>query len=209
MSSEWPLGERVRIAAPPLHAKRRRLPRVTWAIASAAFLLGALFSAAAFAIGWHRQAQVSSSTQAALAAARARNQRLSSSLASARERAAKTLRAEAAARAAAAKVSREASRLVSALAATGKSADSVSLGASALGSGLDKLASELRTLTAYLTSTPTGQLDAGYVAAQSAYLSKQLDRLRAERGDLAAAIADFDSGAKALSDRASVLSGRN
>jgi hypothetical protein len=207
MSSEWPLGERMHVSAQPLRAQRR-LPRAAWLLAGAAFLLGALFSAAVFAIGWHRQAQVSSSTQAALAAATARNQRLASSLAAERERAAQARRAETAATAAAAKVTREASRLASALAATGKSADSVSLGASALGSGLDKLAGELRTLTVYLSSTPTGQLDPGYVATQSAYLAKQLDRLRAERGDLAAAIAAFDSGAKALADRASVLSGR-
>jgi hypothetical protein len=218
MSSDWPLGEGVRVPArpAPVRGRGRSLPRAAWLLAGGAFLLGALVSAAAFAVGWHRQAQASSSTQAALATATAHNHRLAASLAAARAQtgtaraqAAAARHAEASASAAARRVSREAATLATSLVSTGRSADSVGLGAATLGSGLDRLAGELRTLTAYLSATPTAQLDPGYVAAQTAYLSKQLDRLRAARGDLAGAVAAFDSGAKALADRAAALAGRD
>ncbi len=209
MSSEWPLGERLRAPARPTRARRRPLPRVTWLLVAAAFLLGALLSAAAFSIGWRHASTQTSSLQGELDRATARNSRLAASLAAAQARAARATGAQAAAAKAATRVSREASTLATALVASGKSADSVSVGAAAVGSDLDRLAGELRTLTTYLSATPAAQLDPGYVATQTAYLAKQLDTLRGERSDLAAAIADFDSGAKSLADRASVLAGRD
>ncbi|HXH96211.1 MAG TPA: hypothetical protein VNH40_03280, partial [Gaiellaceae bacterium] len=118
-------------------------------------------------------------------------------------------KAEASAKAAADAVSREAATLAAAIVRSGRSADSVSVGAASLGANLDKLSSELKTLTSYLDTTPPGQLDAGYVASQTAYIAKQLDRIGAERTDLAAAVATFDSTAKKLADRAGTLSGRN
>jgi uncharacterized phage infection (PIP) family protein YhgE len=208
MSSEWPLGEGVRTPARPLRTRRRALPRVTWVLAAAAFLCGALVSAAALSVGWHHASTETSSVRGALDEAKARNQTLAASLAAARSYAAKSRRTEKAATAAAAKVSREAARLTTALAAARTSSGPVSSGAAALGSDLDRLAGELRTLDSYLGSTPTSQLDPGYVATQASYLAKQLDRLRAERSDLAAAIAQFDSGVKRLSDRAAALAGR-
>jgi hypothetical protein len=83
------------------------------------------------------------------------------------------------------------------------------VGATSLGADLDRLASELKTLTSYLDSTPTAQLDPGYVGSQTAYLAKQLDRLGSQRSDLGAAIATFDAAAKKLADRASALSSRD
>lgn len=219
-STDWPLGERLRVPAPSparrAPARRPGLPRTAWALAAAAFLCGLAVSAAAFSMGWRNQAQRGDSAQAALTAATERVHRLGSSLATARATAtrltqqlATARQAKAAATASARAVSREASTLASSLVAAGRSADSVSLGASSVGTDVDKLASELKTLTTYLTTTPTSQLDSGYVATQTAYLSKQLDALQAARGDLGAAITDFQTAARKLADRAGKLSGSN
>jgi septal ring factor EnvC (AmiA/AmiB activator) len=217
--TDWPLGERVRLPAPRQRrapVRRRPLPRATWVLTGAAFVAGVLVSAAAFSIGWRHQAQHGSSTEAALAAATARSQTLRASLATARRDVSRTQaqlaaarKAKSAAEASALTVSREAATLASAIVAAGRSADSVSVGAGSVGSNLDKLAGELKTLTSYLTTTPTGQLDPGYIATQTAYLAKQLDELKAARSDLAAAIAGFGAGAKKLSDRAAALAGSN
>jgi len=217
-TTDWPLGETVR--APALrnrHAPARRpLPRAAWLLAAAGFVAGVLVSAAAFSIGWRHQAQHGSSTEAALAAATARSRALTASLAAARRSTASTQAQLAAARKARARaaasaraVSRQAAVLASAVVAAGRSGDSVSAGAGAVGAGVDRLAGELKTLTSYLTTTPTAQLDPGYVATQTAYLAKQLDELKASRSDLAGAVASFDAAAKKLSDRAATLSGRN
>lgn len=189
--------------------RRHGLPRLAWALVAAAFVCGALASAAGFSIGWRHQAERGSSAQAALARMTARNHTLSATLARVKAELARARRERAAAAAAARRVSRESAALAAGLVATGRSADSVSAGTAAVGDSVDKLAGELKTLASYLTSTPTAQLDAGYVAAQAAYLSKQLDQLRAARSDLAAAIADFERGAKTLADRAVALAGRD
>jgi chromosome segregation ATPase len=213
--TDWPIGEAIRAPARPLPAGgvpargRRGLPRVAWVLSAAAFACGALLSAAGFSVGWRHQAQRDSSTRAALAAATARNHALTASLERTRAQLAATSSARASAEATTKAVSREASALATEVAAAGRSADSVSLGASALGGGLGRLASELRTLSSYLASTPAGQLDPGYVVAQAAYLSKQLDTLQAEQGDLGSAVSTFEASAKKLADRASVLAGRN
>ncbi|HET7566845.1 MAG TPA: hypothetical protein VFJ91_02565 [Gaiellaceae bacterium] len=216
-STDWPLGERLRVPAPSPAKRapaRRGLPRTAWALAAAAFLCGLAVSAAAFSMGWRSQAQRGTSAQSELTAATERAHRLGNSLASARESAARlrtqlaaARQAKAAAQASAQAVSRDASALASALVSTGHSADSVSLGAAAVGGNVDKLASELKTLTTYLTTTPTAQLDPGYVASQTAYLSKQLDALQAARGDLGSAISDFQAAAQKLADRAGKLAG--
>jgi hypothetical protein len=187
-----------------------------WAVATAAFVCGAALSAAGFSIGWRHQAERGSSAESALAAVTAKNHRLAASLAAARAatarsraRASAALEAKTSATAAANAVSRQASSLATALVSSGRSADSVSVGATALGAELDRLASELKTLTSYLDSTPASQLDPGYVGSQTAYLTKQLDRIAAERSDLGSAIVSFDAAAKKLADRASTLSGRD
>jgi hypothetical protein len=216
-TSDWPLSDTVRMPASRAPARRgRRRFHAAWAIGVAAFVCGALVSAAAFSVGWRHQAQRGSSAEAALAVATAKNHSLAASLAAARAaatrseaQAAAARKARASATAAADAVSAEAATLAGALVRTGRSADSVSVGTSALGADLDKLSSELKTLTSYLGTTPSAQLDAGYVASQTAYIAKQLDRIGAERSDLAAAIAGFDAVAKKLADRASTLSGRN
>lgn len=218
-STDWPLGERLRVPAPSPARRtpsRHGWPRAAWVLVAAAFLCGLAVSAAAFSMGWRNQAQEGSSAQTALTAATAHVHRLGVSLAGARAKAARletqlaaARDAKSAAQASAQTVAHEASTLASSLVTAGHSADSVSLGAASVGSNVDKLASELKTLTSYLTTTPTGQLDAGYVATQTAYLSKQLDALQAARSDLGSAISDFQAAAKKLADRAGALSGRN
>jgi hypothetical protein len=219
--TDWPLGERLRGDAatrqlPAVAARRRSLPRGAWGLGAAGLVAGLLISAVAFSFGWRSQAQHGSSTQAALAAATARNHALAASLAGSRRQASRlrtqlgaARAAEIAATTAAHRVSRDAAALAAALVATGRSADSVSSGAGSVGVNVDRLAGELKTLTTYLSTTPTSQLDAGYVSAQTAYLAKQLDDLKAARSDLAAAVAGFDDGAKKLAERAAALSGRN
>jgi len=207
---DWPLAERRRpLLQEPRRSsvKRRPLPRAAWALAAAAFLAGLAVSAAAFSMGWRSQAKTNESAQTQLAVARAHEQRLGATLARTRTELAAARAAKAAAAKSAQAVSRDASTLASALVSTGKSAESVSLGAASVGTNVDRLASELKTLTTYLTTTPTSQLDAGFVATQTAYLTKQLGLLQSARSDLGAAVADFDSAAKRLSDRAAKLSG--
>lgn len=217
-TTDWPLAERVR-NPPARHRRpvaRRPLPRATWVLTVLAFACGAMVSAAVFSIGWRHQAQRGSSAQVALAAATAKTHGLTASLASARRATARAESQLAAARKArseatkaAQAVSREAATLAAAVVASGRSADSVSVGAASVGANVDRLAGELKTLTSYLTATPASQLDPGYVATQTAYLSKQLDSLRASRSDLGAAVAGFDAAAKKLADRAATLSGRD
>jgi hypothetical protein len=179
-TSDWPLSDTVRMPASRAPARRgRRRFHAAWAIGVAAFVCGALVSAAAFSVGWRHQAQRGSSAEAALAVATAKNHSLTASLAAAR---AAATRSEAQAAAA-----RKARAWATAAADAGSAA----------------------ALTSYLGTTPSAQLDAGYVASQTAYIAKQLDRIGAERSDLAAAIAGFDAVAKKLADRASTLSGRN
>jgi chromosome segregation ATPase len=203
---------RRRYDAPGARPRQRTLPRVTWVLAVSAFLCGALVSGAVFSVGWRHEAQRGTSAQAALAAATSRNHSLQASLAAAQtaarhatSQATAARKAQTSAAAAARAVSQKGASLATQLVAAGHAADSVSGGAASVGSNVDKLASELKTLTAYLTTTPTSQLDAGYVATQTQYLSKQLDQLGAARSDLDAAIADFQHTAKTLADRAGAL----
>jgi hypothetical protein len=215
-TTDWPLGETLRLPAsqPRPTPARRPLPRAAWVLATAGFVAGGLVSAAAFSVGWRHQAEHGSSTAAALAAATAKNHALRASLVAARHAGTRTEAKLAAARTAKARatatataISHDASSLASAIVANGRSADSISAGAGSIGTSVDKLAGELKTLTAYLATTPAAQLDAGYVATQTAYLSKQLDGLKAARGDLGATIASFQASAKKLADRAAKLAG--
>lgn len=219
----WPLAERARHAAPPLHAPtarravvRKPLPRAAWLLAAAAFLCGLAVSAGVFSLGWRNQAQRGSSADAALAAQTAKVHKLTASLTAARAasarletRLAAAQKATKAARTSSQTVSSEASALATSLVTAGRSSSSVSLGAASVGDNVDKIAGELKTLNAYLTTTPAAQLDPGYVSTQTAYLTKQLSALQAARSDLSSAIADFDAAAKKLADRASTLSGRD
>jgi hypothetical protein len=221
--SSWPMSETTRFPAaaqprPRTQQRRQRqpFPRLGWVLAICAFICGAMLSAAAFSIGWKHQAQKGSSAEAALVAATARTHLLAGSLSSANIAAAQAKAAarRARARAVAAQASttamlQHAQAVAAALNDASGSANAVTAGASSVGSDLAKLTSELRTLTSYLETTPSAQLDSGYVAAQTAYITKTISRITGEQGDLGAAVSAYMTAVQSAADRAAALSGKN
>lgn len=181
----WPLAEQSRRSIPVSHP-RRRTPRVMWAVVAAAFICGAAVSAAAFSIGWKHQAQKNTNAESALVTATATVHSLRAQLATARTQLAAE-RTHASTLAAQRRiVDRTASHLRTELTAAKHAAASLSASAAPLSADLDRLTSELRALTAYVTQTPSGQLDAGYLQAQASYLSKTANGLSAALAALAA-----------------------
>jgi hypothetical protein len=177
-----------------------------WVLPTLAFVCGALVSAAVFTIGWRHQTQQNAAAQSALAAATARDHKLADSLAAARatitrdEQIATQARASLqAARASGAAIAAEAG-------AAQASATSVSGSAATMTSAAAKIASELKTLTTYLTTTPSQQLDAGYIDSQTAYLTRQVDALQSEGGTVSSAVGSFDAAIRKLARLASALS---
>ena len=71
-----------------------------------------------------------------------------------------------------------------------------------------RIASELKTLDTYLTTTPTAQLDPGYIASQTAYLDRQLTRLQGDAGSLGSSVTSFEAGLRKLSRDARALKTR-
>jgi hypothetical protein len=179
--ARWPvLNERAPFtAAPaPVRSTRRRLPRSAWLLTALAFLCGGLVSAAAFSIGWRHQAQRDTAARAALAKATDHANRLSASLAAARETIVQERQTAAEATAAARATSRAAASLATKAGNAGKAADTVSSDADAIGATAARVSRELQTLLTYLTTTPSSQIDSGYVASQAAYLTRQLTALQ-------------------------------
>ena len=191
-SRSWPLpAERAPFAIASHDRRDRRRPRSVWLLTALAFICGGLVSAAAFSIGWRHQAQRDTAARTALAAATARTHRLEDriavlqgSLAGARSAAASATAAERA-------LARAGTRVGSDAATTSGSAGSISSGAGSLTAAAARVASELKTLDTYLTTTPTGQLDSGYIASQTGYLARQLRRLQDDGGALENSIASF------------------
>jgi hypothetical protein len=176
--AHWPvLNERAPLPAAPVRSARRRLPRSAWLLTALAFICGGLVSAAAFSIGWRHQAQRDTAARAALAAATNRANRLSASLTVARETVARERQAEAQASAAVRATSRAAASLATEAASAGRAAHTVSGNAGAVGAAADRIARELQTLLTYLTTTPSSQIDSGYIASQATYLTRQLTAL--------------------------------
>ena len=207
--ARWPLlKERAPLAHATPRPARRRSPRSAWLLTGLAFLCGGLVSAAAFSIGWRHQAQRDTAARTALAAATARTHRLErrigtlqSSLAAARASAASASAAEAALARAAGRVGAEAT------ASRGEAA-SISSGAGTLSASATRIASELKTLDTYLTTTPTDQLDPGYIASQAAYLDQRLARLHGDAGSLGSSVASFETALRKLSRDAAALKTR-
>ena len=180
----WPLAESQRRSATAV--PRKRMPRVTWVLTASAFLCGGLLSAAGFSIGWRHEAQRGSSAESALGVATARTHALSgqlgvarTALVSARQQAASLASSHRA-------LTRDEAKLGKALADAKHVQAGVAAAASPLAGDLDRVTSELHALGSYLTSTPSSQIDAGYVQAQVAYLTKSVDGLRTAVGALAA-----------------------
>lgn len=213
-STGWPLlDERAPAARRAARAHPQRRPRSAWLLAVLAFVCGGLVSAAGFSVGWRHQAQHNSAAEAALARATAHVHSLQASLATARR--AETAARHAAKRAHSAAATAEASArtLAAAAAAVGREATvshndagTISGDASGLTSSAAKLASELQTLETYLTTTPPRQLDAGYIASQTSYLTHRLSQLQTAGSTLGGAITTFEAAAQRLSRQASALS---
>jgi hypothetical protein len=179
----WPVAESQRRHASVPH---RRTPRSTWVLVALAFLCGGLLSAAGFSVGWKHEAQRGSSAQSALLAANANAHVLSGRLASVRT-ALVTARKQSSSLAASERaISHTEAQLRNALAEARKAQAGVATAAAPVSADLDRMTSELHALTGYLSSTPAAQLDAGYVAAQVAYLTKTVDGFRSDVGALAA-----------------------
>ena len=156
------------------------LPRVAWVLTISAFLCGGMISAAIFSVGWKHEAQRGSSAESALAAANARSNELTSQLQSERALSTSLATARRALVTANASLRHELAQARKTLAHAKQVTNAVTLAAAPLSGDLDRVTSELRTLTGYLNSTPLGQLDAGYVQAQVAYLSKTVATFRTE-----------------------------
>jgi hypothetical protein len=205
-STRWPLlEERGPFATASRRPRRRKLPRPMWVLAGLAFLCGGLVSAAVFSIGWRHQAQRDTAARSALAAATARTHRLEekvgglqTSLASARSTTARARAAEQA-------LARAGARVGSDATATGGTADAIASGAGMVTSAATRIASELKTLDTYLTTTPTGQLDPGYISSQTAYLAQQLTRLEGDAGSLSNPVASFEAAVRKLDRDAKAL----
>jgi hypothetical protein len=197
-STQWPvLNERAPFATAARDRPRQRLPRSAWLLTGLAFLCGGLVSAAVFSIGWRHQAQRDTAARSALAAATARTHRLEqrvsalrASLGAARGA---TARAHAAATSAEQALARAGTKVGADATASRGAATSVSSGAGSLTAAARRVASELKTFDTYLTTTPTGQLDPGYIASQTSYLARQLTRLEGDAGSLDGALASFES----------------
>jgi hypothetical protein len=198
-STRWPLlEERAPFATASRGPRSRRRPRSAWLLTGLAFICGGLVSAAAFSIGWRHQAQRDNAAQTALAAATARTHRLEqritalqTSLVDARGTAASATTAEKA-------LARAGTRVGADAAASSNDAASVSSGSGSVTTAAARIASELKTLDTYLTTTPTSQLDPGYIASQSAYLAQQLSRLQGNTGTLGSSVTSFEASLRKL-----------
>lgn len=215
-STRWPLlDERGPFATASRGGRGRRLPRSAWLLTCLAFLCGGLVSAAAFSIGWRHQAQRDTAARSALAAATARAHRLEqrigalqASLYDARAAAARAHTTAAAAAASEQALSHAGARVGDEATATSNDAASIASGADSLTAAATRIGSELKTLDTYLTTTPTGQLDPGYVASQTAYLAQQLTRLQAHAAGLGNSVSSFEDALRKLGRDAQTLKRR-
>lgn len=205
-TTRWPLlEERAPFATPARHAKPRRRVRSSWVLIVLAFICGGLVSAAGFSIGWRHQAQHDSATQAALAAATARVHALELRVSTLRTSLDTARRARARERAAEQALSAAGARVANAAGASSRAAAPVSSGAGSLSASASRIASELKTLDTYLTTTPAAELDPGYVASQAGYLDQQLTKLRANAGGLSDSLASFEASLRTLTRDARAL----
>jgi hypothetical protein len=202
--AHWPvLNESAPFAhAPTARTGRRKLPRSAWLLTGLAFICGGLVSAAGFSIGWRHQAQRDTQARTALAAATSHADRLSASLATTRQALASERRAATRASASARAASHAATTLAADAAAAGRAAQPVSGSAGDIATTSLRVSSELETLLTYLTTTPSGQIDSGYVASQATYLTRQMSTLQDAGGSIAKDVMKFDAAVRKLTLRA-------
>jgi hypothetical protein len=207
--ARWPvLSERAPFPQVARRPGKQKLPRSAWLLTGLAFLCGGLISAAGFSIGWRHQAQRDSAARTALAAATARTHRLEQRISALRSSLIKAQALAAAASASQAALARAAARVGDEATASNGDAAAISSGAGSLSASASRIGSELKTLDTYLTTTPTGQLDPGYIASQTAYLVQRLTRLQGDAGSLGRSVASFEAVLRKLSRDASALKAR-
>jgi hypothetical protein len=177
-----------------------------WLLTALAFICGVLVSAAGFSIGWRHQAQRGSQAEAQLATATATNHRLQALLTAARRDAAQASRAKAAAVAVSRALSKAGATVATEASAGGRTAGTISGDAGAVSSSANKIASELKTLDTYLTTTPAAQLDPGYITNQTAYLARQLTDLQTAGGSLSHSVTGLRTAMRKLGRAAAALS---
>jgi hypothetical protein len=196
------LSERAPFTTATRERPRQRLPRSAWLLTGLAFLCGGLVSAAVFSIGWRHQAQRDTAARSALATVTARAHRLEQRIGALRASLVTahgaTARARTAATTAEQTLARAGTKVGADATASSTKAASVSSGAGSLTAAARRIASELKTFDTYLTTTPTGQLDPGYIASQTSYLARQLTRLEGDTGGLASSLASFESALSKL-----------
>lgn len=187
---------------------RRKSSRHPWLLTALAFVCGALVSAAVFTIGWRSLSQHNAAVQSALVTETKRNHRLQNRLAGARAeiRHEKKVVAHAGASLRAAHAS--ALKVKSAANKSENSSAYVQSGANTMAAGASRIATELKTLVSYLTTTPTQDLDSGYIRSQSSYLLRQVDALESQSGSTSTATATFDAAIKKLTHLAAMLAHR-
>jgi hypothetical protein len=181
----WPLAEQSRRQVAVPHRKRRT-PRVMWVLVAAAFLCGAALSAAGFAVGWKNQAQRGTSAESALVAATTATHRLRLQLTTVRTQLSASEAHAAQLATARRQLDHTAATLRAQLGAAQHAQARLSADAAPLAADLDRLTNELHALSSYVTTTPSSQLDAGYLQAQVAYVSKTAAGLSAALAALAA-----------------------
>ena len=212
-SKSWPLlDERAPFATASYSRPGRKTPRSAWLLTGLAFLCGGLVSAAAFSIGWRHQAQRNTAAQSALATAHARTHKLERRIGALQTTLGEARGAASNAHAAAAAAAASEKALARAGASVAEEADvsdgngaAISSSADALGAAATRIAGELKTLDTYLTTTPTSQLDPGYVASQTAYLAQRLSRLQEDAGTLGSSARSFQATLRKLSRDARAL----
>lgn len=205
-STRWPLPEeRAPFTTASTVRHRRKQPRSAWLLTALAFLCGGLVSAAAFSIGWRHQAQHDNATQTALAAATARTHRLEQRVAGLQASLGRSRGVAASAVAAQKALSGTGTQVAGDATAAGGDAASVSSGAGSLIAEASRIASELKTLDTYLTTTPTAQLDPGYISTQSAYLAQQLTRWQGNAGTLGNSVRSLEASLRRLGGDANAL----
>jgi hypothetical protein len=205
-STHWPLlEERGPFATAGQGRRGRRVPRSVWLLTGLAFLCGGLVSAAGFSIGWRHQAQRDTAARTALAAATARTHRLEQKISALRVSLGGAQAAAASAAAVEKALARTGARIGADATASSGDAASISSGAGTLTAAATRIASELKTLDTYLTTTPAGQLDPGYIASQTSYLSQQLTRLQGDAGTLGSSVGSFETTLHKLSREARAL----
>jgi hypothetical protein len=205
-TTRWPLLEERRpFATASSRVRGPRLQRSTWLLIGLAFLCGGLVSAAGFSIGWRHQAQRNTAAETALSAATTRTRTLQQRVRLLQASLTRQRRTASAAAASERSLLDAARRLHDEATASSSSAHSVSSEARTVTASAARVASELKTLNTYLTSTPAGQLDPGYIASQTTYLERQLARLQADGVGLGGSIASFEVAAQRLTRSAAAL----